>query len=411
MKLKFTPTVKSERHHRPRGRYLGVRADHRGRHHADGITIPATKNRQATTTVELPAGQTLAIAGMLQDTIRQQINQLPGLGDIPILGALFRSRDFIHNQTELVILVTPVSGRARRRRPTSRPTICTSPATPRRFSSATWRRCTASATTACAAATTVRSDLFSTDDRIGNRCDGELDHEFPDPQGSRKPAEEPAGEVATGARLLPRITIQAFCEHSQTAELVEVGGARPAHVARSRSPRTMAASMAPSRATSPTRRPTSSSSRRRCRPTRFPRALDRLAEVCDASTRLIVLGHVNDVLLYRELIRSGVSEYLVLPTSAAVDRQRHLRPVRRRRRRADRPHHRLHLRQGRRRRLDRRAQCRLGHQPASAPGRADPRHGSAVRHRRPQLQPGPAARHRRCASTRPARSTRPCSTG
>src|SRR3569833_2138344 len=47
-----------------------------------------------------------------------------------------------------------------------------------------------------------------------------------------------------------------------------------------------------------------------------PLALDRLAEVCDASTRLIVLGHVNVVLLFRELIRSGVSEYLVLPTSA-----------------------------------------------------------------------------------------------
>ena len=44
---------------------------------------------------------------MLQDTIRQQINQLPGLGNIPILGALFRSRDFIHSQTELIILVTP----------------------------------------------------------------------------------------------------------------------------------------------------------------------------------------------------------------------------------------------------------------------------------------------------------------
>jgi pilus assembly protein CpaE len=48
----------------------------------------------------------------------------------------------------------------------------------------------------------------------------------------------------------------------------------------------------------------------------IPGALERLAEVCDAATRLIVLGHVNDVLLYRELIRSGVSEYLVLPTSA-----------------------------------------------------------------------------------------------
>jgi pilus assembly protein CpaC len=43
----------------------------------------------------------------MQDSVRQQINKLPGLGDIPILGALFRSRDFIHSRTELVILVTP----------------------------------------------------------------------------------------------------------------------------------------------------------------------------------------------------------------------------------------------------------------------------------------------------------------
>ena len=43
----------------------------------------------------------------MQDAVRQQINKLPGLGDIPILGTLFRSRDFIHAQTELVILVTP----------------------------------------------------------------------------------------------------------------------------------------------------------------------------------------------------------------------------------------------------------------------------------------------------------------
>jgi pilus assembly protein CpaC len=72
-----------------------------------GVTIPATKNRQAKTSVELAAGESLAIAGLMQDSVRQQINKLPGLGDIPILGALFRSRDFIHSQTELVILVTP----------------------------------------------------------------------------------------------------------------------------------------------------------------------------------------------------------------------------------------------------------------------------------------------------------------
>lgn len=107
VKLAFTPTVKSNG-------VIGLVVDTsvselttEGGFSIGGITIPATKNRQATTSVEMGPGQTLAIAGMLQDTIRQQVNQLPGLGNIPILGALFRSRDFIHSQTELVILVTP----------------------------------------------------------------------------------------------------------------------------------------------------------------------------------------------------------------------------------------------------------------------------------------------------------------
>jgi pilus assembly protein CpaC len=63
--------------------------------------------RRANTSVELPSGSTLAIGGLIQDSIRQQINRLPGLGDIPILGALFRSRDYVRARTELVILVTP----------------------------------------------------------------------------------------------------------------------------------------------------------------------------------------------------------------------------------------------------------------------------------------------------------------
>lgn len=63
--------------------------------------------RQANTSVEVPSGMTLAIGGLLQERTSQQINQFPGLGDIPILGALFRSRDYQTEQTELVILVTP----------------------------------------------------------------------------------------------------------------------------------------------------------------------------------------------------------------------------------------------------------------------------------------------------------------
>jgi len=57
--------------------------------------------------VELGAGETLAIGGLMQDSVRQQINKLPGLGDIPILGALFRSNGFKRGETELVIVVTP----------------------------------------------------------------------------------------------------------------------------------------------------------------------------------------------------------------------------------------------------------------------------------------------------------------
>ncbi len=74
---------------------------------AGGVTIPATKERTARTSVQLPSGGTLAIAGLIQETLKQQFNQLPGIGNVPILGALFRSRDFIRSQTELLILVTP----------------------------------------------------------------------------------------------------------------------------------------------------------------------------------------------------------------------------------------------------------------------------------------------------------------
>ncbi len=63
--------------------------------------------REASTSVELPSGTTLAIGGLLEEKSTQQIEQFPWLGDIPILGALFRSRDFQTEQTELVILVTP----------------------------------------------------------------------------------------------------------------------------------------------------------------------------------------------------------------------------------------------------------------------------------------------------------------
>jgi pilus assembly protein CpaC len=69
--------------------------------------VPALKVRRAETTVELPSGGSMVMAGLIQERTRQDINGVPGLKDLPVLGALFRSRDFQANQTELVVIVTP----------------------------------------------------------------------------------------------------------------------------------------------------------------------------------------------------------------------------------------------------------------------------------------------------------------
>jgi pilus assembly protein CpaC len=72
-----------------------------------GISIPSLKTRRAKTTVELRDGQTFAIAGLLQNDFSDKITQIPWLGDVPVLGALFRSPSFNRRETELVIIVTP----------------------------------------------------------------------------------------------------------------------------------------------------------------------------------------------------------------------------------------------------------------------------------------------------------------
>jgi pilus assembly protein CpaE len=130
-----------------------------------------------------------------------------------------------------------------------------------------------------------------------------------------EPVEEPAADVATGARLIPRITIQAFCEHSQTAQLVEaaIHDRRMSKVALTTHNGGLEGAIETYKS-NPT--PNLIMVETSLQPAEIPGALARLAEVCDAATRLIVLGHVNDVVLYRELIRSGVSEYIVLPASA-----------------------------------------------------------------------------------------------
>jgi pilus assembly protein CpaC len=82
-----------------------------------GLTILGFKRRETSTTVEMRDGQSFAIAGLLQDDFRDLSGQVPWLGDVPVLGALFRSADYQRSQSELVIiitphLVTPVSGEA-----------------------------------------------------------------------------------------------------------------------------------------------------------------------------------------------------------------------------------------------------------------------------------------------------------
>jgi len=72
-----------------------------------GFTIPGLATRRASTVIELDDGQTFAIAGLLKDNVLDRIAKYPGLGDIPVLGNLFRSRSFQNDETELVILVTP----------------------------------------------------------------------------------------------------------------------------------------------------------------------------------------------------------------------------------------------------------------------------------------------------------------
>ncbi len=73
----------------------------------NGFTVPALTTRRAETTVELGSGQSFMIGGLLRNTANNNLNKAPFLGDLPILGALFRSTKFQHEETELVIVVTP----------------------------------------------------------------------------------------------------------------------------------------------------------------------------------------------------------------------------------------------------------------------------------------------------------------
>lgn len=88
----------------------------------NGFTLPGLKKREARSTVELPSGGTLAMAGLLSEDTRKNIDGFPGLKDLPVLGTLFRSQDYIKRETELVVMVTPYLARPNTPRKFARPT-------------------------------------------------------------------------------------------------------------------------------------------------------------------------------------------------------------------------------------------------------------------------------------------------
>ena len=87
----------------------------------NSVVIPSIRTRRAETTLEIPSGGAMAMAGLIADQTKQAINGFPGLMQLPVLGALFRSRDYVNSQTELMILVTPYVVRSVAQKDLSRP--------------------------------------------------------------------------------------------------------------------------------------------------------------------------------------------------------------------------------------------------------------------------------------------------
>jgi len=107
VRLDFTPTIIDARHISLKLRPEVSQLNFANSVTIAGFSIPGKDETVAETTVELGSGESFALAGLLRHTSTQDISKVPGLGDIPILGALFRSLQFQRNETELVIIITP----------------------------------------------------------------------------------------------------------------------------------------------------------------------------------------------------------------------------------------------------------------------------------------------------------------
>jgi pilus assembly protein CpaC len=107
VRLDFTATIIDANHINLKLRPEVSSLDHTNTTQISGSTVPGNNETVAETTVELGSGETFALAGLLQHDTSNRVSKVPGLGDIPIVGALFRSNSFTHDDTELVIVVTP----------------------------------------------------------------------------------------------------------------------------------------------------------------------------------------------------------------------------------------------------------------------------------------------------------------
>jgi len=105
--LEFTPVVLSEGKISLRVATEVSELSSEGAIRLSSVTIPALRVRRANSTVELSSGASLVLAGLLQEQTKHNINGLPGLMNLPVLGTLFKSRDYLSGQTELMIMVTP----------------------------------------------------------------------------------------------------------------------------------------------------------------------------------------------------------------------------------------------------------------------------------------------------------------
>lgn len=105
--LSFTPNVLDDKHIAVTVAPEVSELDFQNALRFQGFTIPAITTRRAATAIELADGQSFAIGGLLRDNVRESVKKFPYLGDLPILGALFRSTSFQKNETELLIIVTP----------------------------------------------------------------------------------------------------------------------------------------------------------------------------------------------------------------------------------------------------------------------------------------------------------------